>query len=483
MIFNSPLNISPMGRRGQSFTWDGFWATLQGAVVENAAPTKVVMTFTQANTTLLATDFSIEGKTITLLERDATNKILTLTLSTKVIAADSLTVTLNKDEGFTHAVTNNSVLVALPTRNTDTVYYSGIDQIRLTGTPMINSAVAGINLFSRCRRMRHTGPGLITNIKFNFQTITGRTSVVFYHYRLVGATYDQLYSEEILPKITANNEIKDVQLATPIQVQEGDYVGMRIAGGTTAAMTGLAIGTANSTHYYIGTAPTDPMDWNAQTGITDATPIYCYGRAPLIVGIGDSMMESYPWLTSMIDPTYVKDEVTKSWMYKMYQSDSRFVYSCCGAGGQTTTQIQASFQRDCTDKKPKFAVIDGGFNDISASALKTTFISKWTSMLNACAAGGIIPVVWLMTPWTDATNEQMQTRDDWNASLAALAATYTGAIVINFDNDLGQFRAGGDVGNKWDIQPAYDDDGQHLNEAGQAKLAEVTLRQIGLIYA
>jgi len=87
-----------------------YWTTLISAVVEDAAPTKVVMTFDKANTSLLATDFSIAGKTITLIERDATNKILTLTVSAAFVYGDVLTVAL---KSYTpHAITNN-VLYAM----------------------------------------------------------------------------------------------------------------------------------------------------------------------------------------------------------------------------------------------------------------------------------------------------------------------------------------------------------------------------------
>lgn len=94
--------------RGGGISWQTFWSSLISATVENAAPTNVVMTFGTANTTLIATDFTIAGKTVTLLERDATNKILTLTLSTPIVHTETPVVTFEKT-AQTKNITNNTL--------------------------------------------------------------------------------------------------------------------------------------------------------------------------------------------------------------------------------------------------------------------------------------------------------------------------------------------------------------------------------------
>jgi len=99
------LKIRIVGRGG-GISPAAFWASLISATVEDAAPTKVVMTFDKSNTDLVATDFTIAGKTITLLERDATNKILTLTVSVAFEYGDTPVVTFVLT-GTTANVTNN----------------------------------------------------------------------------------------------------------------------------------------------------------------------------------------------------------------------------------------------------------------------------------------------------------------------------------------------------------------------------------------
>lgn len=92
---------------GQS--WSSYWTTLISATVEDAAPTNVVLTFSKANTSLVASDFTIAGFTISSLSRDVTNKILTLTLTVEVISDDALVITFGKT-GQTSNVTNNVVV-------------------------------------------------------------------------------------------------------------------------------------------------------------------------------------------------------------------------------------------------------------------------------------------------------------------------------------------------------------------------------------
>lgn len=125
-----------------SLAWTLFWNSLISAIVADATPTNVVMTFGTANTTLLASDFTIAGFTITSLSRDVTNKILTLTLSTAVIYGNSLTVILTKQAGFTMVVTNN----VLNFRMTfDTELTAGVGTSSLTKTVVIPTFSNGYN--------------------------------------------------------------------------------------------------------------------------------------------------------------------------------------------------------------------------------------------------------------------------------------------------------------------------------------------------
>lgn len=87
---------------------------LISTTIENTAKNKVVITFSKENTDLLATDFSIDGFTISLLERDITNKILTLTIDRDVKYTDNLIVDITYNGNtVSQYVTNNIVSVLL----------------------------------------------------------------------------------------------------------------------------------------------------------------------------------------------------------------------------------------------------------------------------------------------------------------------------------------------------------------------------------
>jgi hypothetical protein len=82
-----------------------YWSSLTSAVVENAAPTKVVLTFGNADTTFTSSDFKVSNFVVTSLSRSGADKVLTLTLSKAVVHDDTLTVTLK--EACSSTVTNN----------------------------------------------------------------------------------------------------------------------------------------------------------------------------------------------------------------------------------------------------------------------------------------------------------------------------------------------------------------------------------------
>jgi lysophospholipase L1-like esterase len=154
--------------------------------------------------------------------------------------------------------------------------------------------------------------------------------------------------------------------------------------------------------------------------------------------------------------------------------DALYTYQNMGIGSQTSTMVAARFTADVVNLKPKIALIQGAVNDISGGLItEATFLSNYTTMLDACVTASIVPVICKMIPWTNGTNANMQTCDTWMASLQALVATYSSAVWVDFTTELGQFRVGGDVGNLWDLKAAYAADGVHPNLAGYTKMAEL----------
>ena len=94
-----------VNRRGGGQSWSSYWSP-PSAVVENAAPTDVVLTYAKSvnPADVIAGNFAIAGKTISSATLDVTGKILTLVVSVAFVYGDSITVVAN---GENIVVTNN----------------------------------------------------------------------------------------------------------------------------------------------------------------------------------------------------------------------------------------------------------------------------------------------------------------------------------------------------------------------------------------
>lgn len=90
---------------GPSFSWATYWTTLISATVENAAPTNFVLTFPSAKTSLLYTDFSVQG--ISFASGSWTGNVLTLVANETITYFDSGLVITFLKTGQTKAITNN----------------------------------------------------------------------------------------------------------------------------------------------------------------------------------------------------------------------------------------------------------------------------------------------------------------------------------------------------------------------------------------
>ena len=373
----------------------------------------------------------------------------------------------------------------LPLANNDIVNWNSLDAIDTIGAANLTASSAGTSYFSLYKATRLNGPASISQIELYIKNVLNinRFDIVFW--RTNGSNYDEIGRENIVSKLSEGSIT--VYLSNEIILLEGDFIGIYIYPVNqvvpicllTIQLGGMKYASAVN---YSG----NNVNWTGTT-INYKHILLLKSKAPLFVGIGDSIMESYPLHTSMIDVTRTTVNISKSWMYKLKALDSRFTYQNCGIGNEETTQIEARFNRDVVLKKPKFAIMNGGVNDIAHAPAnaKSTFLAKWASMLDMCVSNNIIPVVWKIMPWTNGTNAQLQTRDDWNASLITLINTYANHskwVIIDFDADLGQNRVGGDAGNLWNVKSAYNQDGIHYNETGQAKIAEVVLREIGKKY-
>ena len=473
-----------LGKRvgSSAFSWSSYWASLISAVIENANPDKLVVTFGKANTNLLASDFSLTGTSLTIqsLARNVDNTVFTFTLSGNAIYGDVISLVFGKVPGSSQVVTNN-VLIVFPSANSDIVNVSSIDEIQSSGTVIAAKTSPGYSWINYYKGERIRQNSTITRVSYY---VTGLiTHPVLMIYRKDGSTYDRVGQVDLAGLISPN-QVNNIILPSSIIVTEGDYVCWQLIHTGTNAHTIGTSADADSVRYKTDSPSETNYDWDSGTGSANKIITHCKSSAPLIATIGDSIMESYPWHTSMVDVTRATVYVSRSWQYKLKGLDSRFTYQNLGVGAETTTQIQSRWDRDVVACKPKFAVINGGVNDLAGGLTKANFLTQYESMLDSCVTNNIIPIVWKIMPWTNGSNANMRLRDEWNADLVTLFNTYDidGKIIIDWDADLGQYRATGDAGNLWDIKTEYNQDNVHFNLVGQDKIAEVMLREIGKVF-
>ncbi len=295
-------------------------------------------------------------------------------------------------------------------------------------------------------------------------------------WRKDGSVYDLVgTSNNIINDIVAGN-CTTIDLSTSITVvQEGDYYGYRIEDTGTAHTHFARTSQTGATTYYVNNAVPDSndYDWTTKLSLAGAVlPIELYMTAPQAAFIGDSIIAGHPAHYSFLETTATTN--INSTIEKQFGNLTGYTYQNMGIGSQTTAGVSSRFTTDIINLKPKIVVIEGGVNDIAGAVAKSTFIANWTSMLDAAQASSYITtiIVLKVLPWTNGSTANMQTRDDWNASLTTLAAGYSKAIVVDASSYVGQFRAGGDAGNLWDIQTAYNQDGVHFNQAGHTQIAQ-----------
>lgn len=119
-------------RQGGGGSWQSYW-TPSSAVVENAAPTDIVLTYTNKvnPADAVTTNFTVAGKTISGAVLDGTGKILTLTVTVAFVYGDSITVVANSEN---IAVTNN-----ISAESELTTYITGLT------TPLSSAQLVRIN--------------------------------------------------------------------------------------------------------------------------------------------------------------------------------------------------------------------------------------------------------------------------------------------------------------------------------------------------
>lgn len=367
------------------------------------------------------------------------------------------------------------LLLLLVFAGTASADYSNVAPYDSAGSGAENWGATGITTrewltYNHEYRIRQDGD--ITNVTLWVGLITDVVGFNVTIWRTNGSNFDRIaISEDISGSLVANT-VNTITLSTPLtSIKEGDFYGYRmcfVAGSTPYHADNEGI----TSTYSVDSAVTTLLGyaWKSQTAHNYAMRIELSMEQPSNVLIGDSIIAGHSAHYSFIESTdtTVLGSAINAHLYNLTSEANQNM----GIGSQTTTQISARFASDVVDLLPGMAIIEGGVNDIAGGSItQMTFLANYESMFQKCQAADIEPVVILIMPWSNGNNAQMTTRDQWNANLTTLAATYS-ATVVDTSSYVGIFRAGGTAGNLWDINASYNADGVHFNSAGHAQIAQ-----------
>lgn len=338
--------------------------------------------------------------------------------------------------------------------------------------------------YSHKNRIRQVGS--LTQVKF--YTPSKPAQLTAFYIEVWRATdpdnptsFTRISQEDVLASITAATT-NTVTLASPVSVQEGDFIGYGYTassdpGNFLDSITGIAASSYTTT----STPSASGYAWKSQTSVTNILPMQGYvGTAPLIVFVGDSIMSgvassgSYNRSFIEAEDKTLSTHKVEYYVQKALSANggiSGITYQNMGVGGQPLTTIRARITADVVNLTPKICVINGGINGSTTGLSSTStyeYISEWQKILDLLEAANIVTFVESIMPWESTSTADARRIDEINERIKALCRTrYKGVFFVDQGITLGKFRSGGDAGNRWDWNDLYDSgDGLHPNAAG-----------------
>jgi len=316
--------------------------------------------------------------------------------------------------------------------------------------------------------------GYIRYIKLNVVSLPARLTSFYITIwrRSSGIAFNIVDSINILPYLQVG--VNTIQLPKKLYAQDGDCIGWGYSSSSSGSnfLNLQSLSGGGAIGYYYNTAASHPADGTEFVGLSSLTqylPIVAYMDAPAMVFIGDSKTSGYN--SSISSYTQETTTLVRGQSFPDLVADSlALTFQNMGIGNTTITTTVQRFQKDVVEAKPKYVVIEIGVNSIALGISTDSIMNDFRRMLGLCTTNSIKPIIVKILPWTNGSNAQNRRRDSINNLLVTEATNYN-AILIDCSAEVGQFRSGGDVGNLWDIVPAYTSDGVHFTSLGYQVIA------------
>lgn len=376
-------------------------------------------------------------------------------------------------------------MIPLPSRNSDIVRVGqyGIDATYPNTYPLGPMPAGVFEIFNYYQRSRIRQTGNLLRIKFNLDSVTNLTSIKWRFWRQYesSGTYAPPYlfrkigeTEELISLVSVG--INDITLSVPVPLWEGDFFSIRCV-STSGATVYMHL--ANRTSgggsqqvpklYYVTTDITQDYDWLGPSVLENyLADTEFYMQAPHYVVFGDSLSDGVVpgrivsrGLADLYDG-FIPGTI---WPFMLYEATNyKGTYQVLGIGGQTSASCLARFSNDVVALHPAECWMIVGHNDIHyATNTLAEYIADITSMLDQAVTAGIVMRMFTIPPSTWMSNAMCQERDARNAALITLFQSYPQFTLFHVDSLMGQFRAGGDTNNLWDLNADFEGgDGIHF---------------------
>ena len=194
---------------------------------------------------------------------------------------------------------------------------------------------------------------------------------------------------------------------------EGDYIGLFLKGWGNEAFPCIQIENSSrenneclsSIAIYHGTTPNTEAGWETWENVTTYPGMLAaeaYTCDPVgIIWIGDSIISGSPLNFAFTNqPAYMHyypaaPEKTISYKFQEYYNIS---YQNSGIHADLYPNLWTRFDEDVISKKPTFAVIEGGVNNLKANQSASEIFKYIRLQIIACQENGITPIVILCLP-------------------------------------------------------------------------------------
>jgi lysophospholipase L1-like esterase len=321
--------------------------------------------------------------------------------------------------------------------------------------------------------------GTVRSVKvYTPQQVTGCFITVW---RLNGATWTIVGQSENIADRLATNAPVTVALTNAITgVRVGDYWS---AGYTGAAkfqnkMDDTLV-SGNHLRWVATSSATNGFNWSGSAVLSNFHHVVeLYMDAPDVVFLGDSITQGVPFNYAMTQESGTA--FNRSVYFGAIAADANnWTWQNMGRGSDTTSQMVARAQSDLFALKPRWAVLEGGSNDIYYNVPVATILTNYTALLTGCETNGIKGIVVGILPWANGTASQLTNVATVNAWLKNYCASNNAAhIFLPTYSAMGVGRA--DIGytNYWSLMPGFSQDGVHLSTNGNARLGDIIRRAL-----